>query len=454
MNIKGLKRCLKLITLANISIWFSCQASAQNMQEAVRIALAQYPAILAAQSRIEAADSDIIRAQGAHWPQVAWMGTYSVYNSSRVQDTWIQSPTVNMNIWSGWRIQSDVDRSKSLADASRQQQRITRDDIALQTIEGYLNWAHQIELVILAKENLLNHQKIFNDISQIVDIDPGRGIDRNQAVVRLENAKVILQQREGDLSTATERLNRMLLGKMPATPSDIDFAPGVTPESLQEALAYVNELHPIIAQLRAQIYAAQASVKNARAQYSPTVNMTFGKQTYQGSGQGDYVTQLILNVPIFDGGTAYGATGVAQGNLNALERILQESELVLRERIATFWSDWGSAKGRKSLGQSQSVTAQALLVGYRLQFQVGRRSSLDLLNVQSDLFTYQSNAENASYEARLARARIMASIGKLATAYIGAVTNSDQSSFYSIPQKIEVVSTQPSNQKIQLDLGN
>jgi len=403
--------------VAALSISCGMTVQAQNLHEAVMIALAQYPAILAAQSKIDAADSDIIRAQGAHWPQVAWTGTYNAYNTGNVSNNWIQSPTVSMNIWSGWRIQSDVERSKSLADASRQQERITRDDVALQCTEGYLNWAHQIELTRLARENLASHQKIFSDIKRIIEIDPGRGVDLSQAQVRFENAKLTLQQREADLNSAEQRLNRMLLGKIPATPSGIDFAPGLSPGSAQQALTYINDTHPVIAQMRAQVTAAEAAVRNARAQFSPTVNVTYGKQTYQGTAQGDYLAQLVVSVPLFDGGTAYGATGAAQGNLRAIELNLKESELILKERIASFWSDWVSAKNRKLLGISQAKTAQSLVQGYKSQFQVGRRSLLDLLNVQSDLFTYQSNAENAAFEARVARARIMASMGRLAAAY-------------------------------------
>lgn len=402
---------------AIVSISVGMCVRAQNLHEAVMIALSQYPAILAAQSKINAADSDIIRAQGAHWPQVAWTGTYNAYNSGNVPNNWIQSPTVSMNIWSGWRIQSDVERSRSLADASRQQERITRDDVALQSTEGYLNWAHQLELVRLARENLASHQKIFGDISKIIEIDPGRGVDQSQARVRFENAKLTLQQREADLISAEQRLNRMLLGKMPTVPSGIDYAPGLSPSSAQQALTYVNETHPVIAQYRAQVFAAEAAVRNARAQFSPTVNVTYGKQTYQGTAQGDYLAQLVVSVPLFDGGTAYGATGAAQGNLQAIEFNLKESELIIRERIASFWADWVSAKNRKVLGISQAKTAQSLVDGYKMQFQVGRRSLLDLLNVQSDLFTYQTNAENAAYEARIARARIMAAIGKLAVSY-------------------------------------
>ena len=401
---------------------FSClmpvaQASAQTLREAVLIALSQYPAIVASQSKVEAADSDIIRAQGAHWPQVAWTGTYNAYNTGNVPNNWIQSPTVSMNIWSGWRIQSEVERSQSLADASRQQQRITRDDVALLCAEGYLNWSHQLQLVRLARENVNAHQKIANDINTIVQVDGGRRIDLNQAQVRLENASVMLEQRQAELVAAEQRLTRMLLGQMPASPVGMDYLLNLNPDSLKEALGYINDTHPVIAQLRAQRNAAEASVRNARAQYSPTVNVTYGKQTYQGTAQGDYVAQLVVSVPLFDGGTAYGATGVAQGNLRAIEASLKESDLILRERVTSLWADWISAEKRRNLGITQVKTSQSLVEGYKDQFLVGRRSLLDLLNVQSDLFTYQSSAENAAYEFQVGHARILASIGKLAISF-------------------------------------
>lgn len=409
------------ITLAS-SLLLSCplmttQVSAQTLREAVLIALSQYPAIVAAQSKIEAADSDIIRAQGAHWPQVAWTGTYNAYNTGNVSNNWIQSPTVSMNIWSGWRIQSDVERSQSLADASRQQHRITRDDVALLSAEGYLNWMHQLQMVRLARENVNAHQKIASDIQQIVQVDAGRRIDLNQAQARLDNAKVTLEQRQSDLVAAQQRLTRMLLGQMPASPAGTDYLLKLNPDSLQEALGYINETHPVIAQLRAQRNAAEANVRGARAAYSPSVNVTYGKQTYQGTAQGDYVAQLIVSVPLFDGGTAYGATGAAQGNLRAIEASLKESDLILRERVTSLWADWISAENRRNIGIAQVKTSQALVDGYKDQFLVGRRSLLDLLNVQSDLFTYQSSAENAAYEFQVGHARILASIGKLAISF-------------------------------------
>jgi hypothetical protein len=55
--------------------------------------------------------------------------------------------------------------------------------------------------------------------------------------------------------------------------------------------------------------------------------------------------------------------------------------------------------------------------GYEQQFRIGSRSLLALLIVQSDLFAYQSRATIATFDERLAKARLLAAIGQLAIAY-------------------------------------
>lgn len=408
---------LNIIKLCALWAVLPIFAQAQTLEQSVQIALTQYPSILAAQSRQSAAQSDIGRAQAAHWPQVAWSGTQSTYNAGNVPNNWIQSPTVSLNVWSGWKIESDVERSRALADAGGHQQRITRDEVALLATEGYLNWARALELVHLARKNLDDHARIRAAISEIVKVDMGRKIDLDQVEVRFENAGISLQQREAELTSAAQRLNRMLLGRLPAKPEGIDFQPGKLPASPELALADINNTHPKIAFQLSQIEAARASVVSARSQHSPTVNVTYGKQVYQGSGQGDYVAQLNVQMPIFSGGMVAAATDTASAQLRAAEFDLQDVRLTLREKLLSAWSDWNAAKSKAILGQRQSSIAANLVEGYESQFQIGRRSLLDLLNVQNDLYTYRSNAVNAAFDERVAFARIMAATGKLALAY-------------------------------------
>lgn len=409
-----LRKCvpiaLALMLYGNVTL-------AQSLQESVNIALSQYPSILAAQSRTQAADFDIIRAQGAHYPQVAWSGTQSSYNTGNIPSNWIQSPTVTMNIWSGWAIESDVEKSKALANAGRQQQRITRDDVALLVTEAYLNWARSLQLVKLAQTNLEEHQRIRRDITTIAEIDIGRKVDLDQAQVRFESASLSLKQRQTELEVASQRLSRMLMGRMPVKPEGLNAMVGRLPGSSNEALGYLVDSHPVIALKIAQVQVAKASVGAARAQHSPTVNLTYGKQVNQGSGQGDYVAQLNVSIPIFTGGSATGATGTASANLQAAEFDLSDTRLILREKLLSAWSEYFSSKDRAALGTKQERTAKILVSSYESQFRIGRRSLLDLLNVQNDLYNYQSNALAARFDEQIFYARIMATIGKLASSY-------------------------------------
>lgn len=407
---------------------------AQSLQETVLKALADYPSIASATSRTEAAQSDITRAKGAHWPQLSWSGTYSDYRSHDLPNRWVQTPVLSLNLWSGRRIQSDVERAEALAQASQKQEHITRDDVALLSSEAYLQWAHHKNMVSLAQENLNTHDKILRDFQTITQVDPGRRIDLNQAQVRHDNARLVLLKSETEMAVAAERVSRMLMAPAPAEPSGLSFFPPVPYATLTQAQAALDDQHPVIARMLAQREAALAGVRYAQAQHAPTVNLTHAKSTTVGLAEGKYVTQLQVNLPLVDGGTTRGAVGTATANLQALESDLKETRLILNEQLTTAWASWLSATHRADMGQQQARTAQDIARGYGQQFRVGRRALLDLLNIQSDLFTYQSNAATALHESRLSQARILASLGQLANAYALTTTASAAQPADTTPQ--------------------
>ncbi|MCD8517288.1 MAG: TolC family protein [Burkholderiaceae bacterium] len=402
-------------------VW-TLSARAQTLPEAVQIALSQYPSILAAQSRVEAADHRITQAQSGHWPQIGWQGTNSVYsnvspNPFGPEDTWIQSPTLNVNIWSGWRIQSEVERAQAIHNTRQQQHRITRDEVAFQVADAYLNWIRTRDLVKLAQENLTAHERLTRDVREIANVDQGRRIDVEQALVRTENARLSLEQRRSEHEVYAQRLRRMLLGRLPQFPGGYETIKGSFPNTAEQALAELNDAHPVIGQQLAQIEAAEASVRGAKSGFSPTVDLSYQRQTTQGSGQGDYITQLNVQVPLFDGGSAYGATRSAYSELDAAKQGLIEARITLRENLLASWSEYLSAAQRAVLGRKQVANAIKLVRGYDEQFRVGRRSLLDLLTIQDNLYSYQTNATNASFEERIAKAKILAILNKLAAAY-------------------------------------
>jgi adhesin transport system outer membrane protein len=264
---------------------------------------------------------------------------------------------------------------------------------------------------------LAQHASILNDFEKIAQVDTGRRIDLDQARVRHDNARLIRLKTQTELDAAAQRLARLLMAPLPAEPVGLDFALPTRHADLAQAQQDLHDQHPVLAQWLAQRDAALASVRYARAQSAPTLNLTHSKLATNGVDEGRFVTQLQLNLPLLDGGSAQGAEEAALARAQVIESQLQEARLVLQEQLAIAWSDWQSAITRAELGQQQTLTAQQLATGYAQQFRVGRRALLDLLNIQSDLYTYQSAALTASHEARTAQARVLATLGQLADAF-------------------------------------
>lgn len=406
-----------LLFVTTLLLSMQSPTHAQNMHEAVLIALQQYPSILAAQANERGAIADITRAQGAHWPQVAWSGTYNSYNAPGIPNNWIQSPTVSINLWAGGRIEADVEQSRARAESGRQQVNITRDQVALTAVQGYLNWARSLEMQRLATENLAAHRRIYQYINTIVQVDVGRQVDLEQAKGRMDNTALFLEQSNAALADANARLRRMLLGRVPAQPAGVEVIQGQLPSTLENALSFTGETNPVIAQQIAQIHAARANLASARSQHSPQVNATYGKQTNQGTAQGDYVAQLTVTVPIFQGGTTYGSIQTAQAKLEAAEHTLKDTQLTLKESVRSSWSNWKSAENRIKTTVGQVRSGSAVLNGYWEQYRIGRRQVLDLLNAQSDLYNYQVNQVAAKFDALNFRATILANLGHLANSY-------------------------------------
>lgn len=394
--------------------------AAQSLQQAVQKSLADYPSLSVARFQGEAAQADVGRARSAHWPQLSWSARYASHLAAGMQGRWFQTPELKLNLWSGGRISADVERAQALAKASQKQQHITRDEVALLSSQAYWQWAYQRDMVALALRNLATHQRILGDFEIIAQADTGRRIDLDQARVRHDNAKLLWLKSQTELDAAAQNLTRMLMAPAPAEPTGLDFALPTPHADLTQAQQVLNEQHPVLAQWLAQRDAAEAGVRFARAQKAPTLNLTHARMSTPGLDDMRFVTQLQLSWPLLDGGNAHWAEAAAQARVQEIESQLQEARLVLNEQLVNAWNDWQSAIARDLLGQQQTLTAEALAAGYAQQFRVGRRALLDLLNIQSDLYNYQSATLTARHQARTAQASVLATLGLLADAFAAA----------------------------------
>lgn len=402
---------------------------AQSLTEVVQQALASYPALATTQARADAARADIGRARSAHYPQISVGAGVNSYTSGSIPASMGHtnlSPSARLNLWSGGRIEADAERSQALTTASEAQHRLTQDDVAQQACEAYLNWLRQSDLLGLAQRNLGSHQDTLEDIRKIAQVDTGRRIDLEQAQVRVDNARLTLQTRQAEMAMATQRVRRFWQGTLPArAPAhetlDVGASPlGRMPASLADALARVDDTLPSLAQLRAQVMAAQAAVRQAQGLHWPTVDVVSSRQFNANTQRFETLTQLQMNMQVYNGQATTAQIDTALAQLRAAEAALEEARLQQQEKVAQAWEEWRSASGRAEVGATQSDAGDKVVDGYRQQFRLARRSLLDLLNIQADSFNYRNAARSAFHDERIARTRLLAAIGELAQRFAPA----------------------------------
>jgi adhesin transport system outer membrane protein len=422
---KTKRQQIKFTCVAIALTALAAQAQAQSFTEVVQNALTIYPSMLSAKAKTEAQRSDIDRARAAHMPQISYGLTRSQYASGQLPSTVqanTRSPSVRLNLWSGGRIEADARRAEALTLGSEFTEAQTRDDVALLAAEAYINWARAIDMHALAIKNHASLSITLDDIKKIVAVDTGRRIDLEQAQVRMDNASLAKLQRETELYQARQRLSRFWQGALPTKPVGLveTLAPagrlGQVPATLEQMMDSVTDDLPAIASQKAQVQAAQAAVSLARGQYWPTVDLTSARQLNLASTpyRQDTLTQVQVNMPLYNGGATSAAVQTAVGQLKAAEYGLDEARLLAREKAAFAYQDWVNAQGRALQGESQARVGDKVVEGYRQQFRLARRQLLDLLNIQAEAFGYQSAAVTAMYDEQIARARMLAASGDLA----------------------------------------
>ena len=416
-------RPVQVPSLALTLVCASVSVHAQTLPQVVERALQAYPSIQSANAKAQASRADIDKARSSHQPQIGIAASANQYTSGSVPSSLGRtsvSPTAKLNLWSGGRIEAEASRAEALTRAAEFQRDGTLDDVAQQACEAYLNWDKTADLYRLAVQNLNSHRETLDDIQKISQVDAGRRIDYQQALVRTENAALALQQRKADLAQAMQRLRRFWPGEMDARPVGLDAVVaengvlGRIPMSLSTAIERVTDDLPGIAQYRAQMDAAQAALKVAQGQYWPTVDAAVSRQFNTNTLRFETLSQIQLNAPLYTGGATSALIEAAQNQVKAAQFSLDEARLIGREKAALAWQEWASARSRSTVGNAQSDVGDKVVDGYRQQFRVARRSLLDLLNIQADSFNYRSAARAAFHDERLARVRLLAATGDLA----------------------------------------
>ncbi len=422
------KTCGSLMALCAATMATSGWAQTTDLKSAIAAAIDSHPEINQAIQNKEAIEFEREQAKGLYLPRVSVEGSAGI---RRLENN--TRRTLGIGDQTLYPLEASVLAEETLFDSgyrsAEKRRQAARIDgaalrvgersqfVALNVTRQYLDYMLQQRVVAAADDNIAFHRKLLGDLGEGVSKGSISIADQQQAEERLQSALVRKSEAEQDLTNAAISF-RTLTGLSIDQVSMPEAVTSAVPPTLDEAIAGARTNNPLIREAEADIQAAHAVVDEAESELGPKVVLEgrgrIGEDVdgFRGSTN-DVQGRVVLRWQLFDG-------GINRAKVQEMTRRASEARFRLSQRqreaeddVRTAWNRWDTEKKRLTDLSRQATVSDSLLVSYREQFNVGRRSLLDVLDSQNTRFNTQVRTETARFSEIFAQYQILAATNQL-----------------------------------------
>ncbi|MBO2629050.1 TolC family outer membrane protein [Shewanella algae] len=398
---------------------------AQSLEEAVSHTLATHPEIRSAYNEFMSRHELTNAARGEYMPSLdlqAGVG-YEDYNNKLGTQGEFDPRNVKISIrqllWDGSATYNDIQRNKSETEAQRFQLLSDAQDIALKATENYLNVLRAQEVLALSEANNRVHEKMYTDIRKRSDSGFGSTADLAQIEGRLARSQTNLLAAQSNLDDKITEFVR----NVGAYPQDLvrpEVDINYLPQTREDALKLAKENNPVVYVASNDIDAAHSQYEQEKGNFLPTFaiegSKEWGDELNGSRGDTDeFKAMLTMRYNLFNGGTDAAKSRRAAYQINKSKDIRDKAYRMLDESTLLAWSAMELANKQTQFLQQHVDASARTVIAYEKQFRIGKRTLLDLLNTENELFESRKAYINARYDGIFARYRLLNATGTLLT---------------------------------------
>ena len=407
--------------------FFACGSHGQSLNEAVQTTLRTNPDILASRYNVEAAEQLRRQARSGYFPVIDLVLAGGKENSDNAttraagyDDLSLtredKSVRLTQLIYDGFSTKNLVMQQTALLDAATARMGSSQDNVSLRAIQVYLEVLRRDAVVTLASDNLLQHEQTLSKIRERFESGVGTKVDVVQTQGRRAQAKSAVMLTQRNAKNGRAEFFRVV-GENPgdlADPEPITGLPGTLGQALE--IAYGN--NPGLKAAEAELQAAEAARKQAKSGYHPRVDLELGvtrNEDVDGSvGANDDETAVVrMTYNVYRGGADKARTNEAEAREFAARETLRSNRFAVEEDVTLIWNELQDIIMRLEYLEAHVVATEEVLEVYKEQLSLGKRTLLDLLDVQNELLRAQIAYISGQYVELLARYRVLTSTGQL-----------------------------------------
>ena len=388
-----------------------------ELRDAVQSALTTNPEIRQAVANRLATQEERVQGQGLWYPRVSVEGSAGVRS--------LRNPTrrsIGIADETLWPIEGQLIVDQLLYDSGGRDAAAARvmersEFVALNVARTYIDYLLQQRLVAIAQDNVTFHERLSGDLREGVSKGSISIADQQQAEERLQAARTRVTEAREDLDTAA--ITFQSLAGIPV--DSVSMPPDVSqcmPATLAEAEALARQNNPRVQEAIADLSAAREDIRAARADLGPRFNLEGrARAGHDIDGFAGRTTDLqargVLRWDLFNGGIKEANVREQQHRADEVHGRLFQRTRAAEEDVRTAWSRLQNQAALVGELETQSRISDDLLLSYREQFNIGRRSLLDVLDAQNTRYNVQAQAETARLARLYAQYRVLAAENRL-----------------------------------------
>ena len=409
-------------------------ASANELSRIYQLAVKNDTQLQAAKGARDAALAGNPQARGALLPRIGGQATLGEGKSEGTEggvpfevDTEKQSFGIELRqalfdaaAWNRWQ-QADANGAAAWATYH-----LAEQNLAVRVTEAYFNLLGAADSVRFAdaekkaieRQLELARKRFEVGLSAITDVQEAQArYDLTVAqMIEAEQALVTAQVAVSEITGAADASIVPLKDEIPLL--------GPNPDSIDDWLKAASDKSLEIRLASAQVRAARENVDASRAGHYPTLSFvgstgnTESTESAPGVGAVERDVdgtnlELVLDVPIFAGGSTQAGVNAAQGTLEQRRAELEGKKRTVERNTRTTYQGVIAGVSRVKAYKQAVVSNTTALEASEVGLEVGARTAVDVLNAQRELYRAQRDYSKSRYDYLLSILRLKQSAGQL-----------------------------------------
>ena len=327
------------------------------------------------------------------------------------------SLTITQLLFDGNGVNSEIERQKYRVESAANRVGEVAEFVGLDIVQAYLEILRQRDLLAIARANVEDHNKILGTIQTGADAGTVTEGDVSQANARLAQARSVVTSTE----EALRRGEALFIQKVGDTPGDMAFPeipkdklPATVDDSVRNAITN----SPTLAVFESDIKVAKAEYDGAGSTLYPRVelqaNAQMGHDLNGIEGHDDRESVLgVMKWNLYRGGADNDRQREHMYRHAQSKEARAQAARGVEKDVRDTWAGMRAASERAQQFLEQATANEKVVNVYLDQFSLDRRTLLDVLDSQNELFVSRSNHVNALYTEMFAVFRVLALEGRL-----------------------------------------